>query len=87
MADETAGERNVGGLKAEPPAVPNAGPAALALRMEDITHWVLERVAKMPRAHKFALGDKLAEACLEVTCALVDATYMRSKLGGQKATE
>lgn len=49
--------------------------------MEDITHWIIERVAKMPREHKFALGDKLVEACLEVTCALVEATYTRDKLG------
>jgi hypothetical protein len=35
--------------------------------MEDITHWVVERVATMPREHKFALGDKPVEACLEVT--------------------
>jgi hypothetical protein len=52
----------------------------VALRMEDITHWVLERVAKMPREHKFALGDKLVEPCLEATCALVVATYVRDKL-------
>jgi len=48
--------------------------------MEDITHWVVERVAKMPRDHKFAIGDKLVEACLDVTCALVEATYVRDKL-------
>lgn len=48
--------------------------------MEDIAHWVIERVAKMPREHKFAIGDKLVEACLDVTCALVDATYTRDKL-------
>jgi hypothetical protein len=49
--------------------------------MEDVTHWVVERVAKMPREHKFAIGDKLVEACLDVTCALVEATYIRDKLG------
>jgi hypothetical protein len=49
--------------------------------MEDISHWVIERVAKMPREHKFAIGDKLVEACLDVTCALVEATYVRDKLG------
>jgi hypothetical protein len=49
--------------------------------MEDITHWVVQRVAKMPREHKFAIGDKLVEACLDVTCTLVEATYVRDKLG------
>jgi hypothetical protein len=48
--------------------------------MEDITHWVIERVAKMPREHKFAIGDKLVEACLDVTCGLLEATYVRDTL-------
>ncbi len=70
-----------GGPGAKPPAARDGSPAVAALRMEDITHWVIERVAKMPREHKFAIGDKLVEACLGVTCALVEATYIRDKLG------
>jgi hypothetical protein len=54
--------------------------AVICLRAEDITCWVLAAVAKMPRDHKFALGDKWVEACLEVTCVLVEATYVRDKL-------
>lgn len=69
-----------GGPGAKPPAKPDGNPAPVALRMEDITHWILGRVAKMPREHKFAIGDKLVETCLDVTCALVDATYARDKL-------
>jgi hypothetical protein len=49
--------------------------------MEEITHWVIERVAKMPREHKFAIGERLVDGCLDVTCALVEATYVRDKLG------
>ena len=30
----------------------------------------------MPREHKVANGDKLVEACLGVTCALVEVTYV-----------
>src|SRR5271165_1260992 len=73
-----------GGPGAKPPAQHGAqttAPAVVALRMEDISHWAIERVAKMPREHKFAIGDKLVEACLDVTCALVEATYVRDKLG------
>jgi hypothetical protein len=44
--------------------------------MEDLTHWVAQRVAKMPREHKFAIGDELVEACLDVTCGLVEATHV-----------
>jgi hypothetical protein len=64
--------------QATAPFKPGSG-AVVALRMEDITHWVIGRVAKMPREYKFALGDKLTEACLHVTCLLVEATYIRDK--------
>lgn len=77
-------EEKDGGPGAKPPGQHGAqttAPAVVALRMEDISHWVIERVAKMPREHKFAIGDKLVEACLDVTCALVEATYVRDKLG------
>ncbi|MBI5477237.1 MAG: four helix bundle protein, partial [Deltaproteobacteria bacterium] len=49
--------------------------------MEDITVWVIERVAKMPRDHKFTVGDKLVETCLEVTTLLVEASFTRDRLG------
>jgi hypothetical protein len=38
--------------------------------MEDLTHWVMERVAKMPREHRFTVGGRLLETCLEVTLLL-----------------
>lgn len=55
-------------------------PAGIALRMEDLTVWVIERVAKMPREHKFTVGDKLVESCLEVTTLLVEASFLRDKV-------
>lgn len=55
-------------------------PAVVALRMEDLTLWVLERAAKMPREHKFTLGDKLVETCLEATTLLTEASFVRDKL-------
>ncbi|MBI5479968.1 MAG: four helix bundle protein [Deltaproteobacteria bacterium] len=56
-------------------------PAVIALRMEDVTVWVIERTAKMPRDHKFTVGDKLVETCLEVTTLLVEASFTRDRLG------
>lgn len=55
--------------------------------MEDLSLWVVERVAKMPRDHKFTIGDRLIEACLTVTTLLIDATYTRDKrwLGANRA--
>ena len=74
-----------GGPGAQPPAsFPQANkrsePAYIALRMEDLTVWMVERVAKMPRDHKFTSGDKLVEVCLEVTGLLVEASFVRDKL-------
>jgi hypothetical protein len=47
--------------------------------MEELTLWVMQRVAQMPRAHKFTVGDRLVETCLDVTGALVDASFTRDK--------
>ena len=54
-------------------------PAVVALRMEDLTVWTSECVAKMPRSHKFTIGDKLEEACLQVTTLLVHASFVHDK--------
>ncbi len=59
---------------------PRSEPAAIALRMEDLTAWIIERTAKMPRDHKFTIGDKLVETCLDVTTSLVEASFIRDKL-------
>lgn len=55
-------------------------PAVVALRMEDLTVWVIERAAKFPRDHKFTVGDKLVETCLQVTTLLTEASYVRDKV-------
>ena len=34
----------------------------------------------MPREHKFTVGDRLIETCLEVTSGLVEASFVRDKL-------
>ena len=48
--------------------------------MEDLTTWTIERATKMPREHKFVVGDKLVETCLEITTLLVEASFARDKL-------
>lgn len=57
-----------------------ADPAVVALPMEDLAMWTLERVAKMPRDHKFTLGDKLVDTCLEIITLLTEASYVKDKL-------
>lgn len=48
--------------------------------MEDLTNWVIERIAKMAREHRFTLGDRLIETCLDTTTLLYEAAYTREKL-------
>jgi hypothetical protein len=51
MSSAGASGDNSGGPGAKPPAQPDGGrpvPAVVALRMEDIAHWVVQRVAKRP---------------------------------------
>lgn len=66
----------------EAPAGRKSGGTAapvIAVRMETLLAWVALRVAKFPREHKFTVGDRLVETCLDITCALVDASYTRDK--------
>ncbi|MCX5742209.1 MAG: four helix bundle protein [Proteobacteria bacterium] len=55
--------------------------------MEALLAWVVERVAKFPREHKFTVGDRLVETCLDVTCHLLDAAYRRDKQADQAAAQ
>jgi len=50
-------QRSSRGPGVEPPTLARGpAPAAIALQMEDLTLWVLERVAKFPRAHEFTVA-------------------------------
>ncbi|HQB46637.1 MAG TPA: four helix bundle protein, partial [Polyangiaceae bacterium] len=58
-----------------PPSLP-----PVVLQMEDLTLWIMLRVAKFPRDHRFTLGDRLIEACLSVLDDLVHAAFSRDKV-------
>jgi hypothetical protein len=47
--------------------------------MEGLLTWTAERVAKFPRDHKFTVGDRLLETCLDIMAALTEAAYRRDK--------
>ena len=69
------------GVQPERPAGRRPPPAApvIALRMEGLLTWTAERMAKFPRDHKFTVGDRLLETCLDVMSGLTDAAYRRDK--------
>ncbi|MEO7035203.1 MAG: four helix bundle protein [Polyangiaceae bacterium] len=58
-----------------------APPAVAALRMEPLTLWVVKRVEAFPRAHRFTVGERWIETCLDIQTALVEASYVRDKRG------
>jgi hypothetical protein len=84
MADEPShrGGEGAGPSGREAPGAQKSGPAAppvIAVRMETLLAWVVERVVKFPREHKFTVGDRLVETCLDITSHLVEASYRRDK--------
>jgi hypothetical protein len=56
-----------------------AAPAVAALRMEPVVVWVIQRVSHFPRNHKFTVGDRWIDTCLDVQSSLVQASYIRDK--------
>lgn len=41
--------------------------------------WLLPTVEKIPRSHKFTLGDRIEDTALDVLEALIEATYTRER--------
>ncbi len=82
VGGEAPGPRSFSAAGApKPPSKGASGEAAVcALRMEDLTVWAVERAAKFPRDHKFTVGDKWVETCLDVTTLLTEASFVRDKL-------
>lgn len=47
----------------------------------DYSKWLLERVENIPKCQRFVLGQRLANASMEVMELLVEAAYSRDKVG------
>lgn len=47
----------------------------------DWTLWVIPKVEKFPKSHRFSIGEKLVNASLETLLHLVDATYHARNAG------
>ena len=56
-----------------------AGEAQAVTRIYDILKWLLPQVSKLPRSHKFTLGDRITNLGLDVLMLLVEANYTRNK--------
>ena len=84
MTDKSSGSDEHGPKPSgrEAPVAQKTGPTAppvIAIRMEALLAWVVERVAKFSREHKFTVGERLVETCLDITGHLIEASYRRDK--------
>ena len=48
-------------------------------KVYDLILWLLNRIAKFPRSHRFVLGDRMENIALEVLELLIEAAYTRDK--------
>lgn len=58
-------------------AARQTGPAVEA--MYRFLLWLIPAVEKLPRSHKFTLGERITSAALDVLERLVEATYSRQR--------
>ncbi len=49
-------------------------------KIYDVLKWLMPQISKLPRSHKFTLGDRVANLGLDVLMLLVEASYTRDKL-------
>ena len=45
----------------------------------ELTLWYLKKIEKLPKNHRYSLGEKIQESLLELLLTLSDAIYTASK--------
>ena len=45
-----------------------------------LTRWLIQRVGKFPRSHRFVMGDRIEGAALDVLVTLTEAAYTKQKV-------
>ncbi len=49
-------------------------------QMYNLIKWLIPQIAKLPRSHKFTLGDRITNLVLDTLDLLIQAVYTRRKL-------
>ena len=49
-------------------------------QMYDLITWLMPQIAKLPRSHRFTLGDRITNLVLDTLDLLVQAVYTRRRL-------
>lgn len=63
------------------PTLPVTEPAIVVQKAYDWTLWIIPKVEKFPKSHRFALGEYIVRASIELLLNLVDATYQTRNAG------
>ncbi len=58
---------------------PEGGSPLAVQRAYDLTVWLLRKVEKFPRAHRYVLGDRLSTRALDLVELLTAAAYTSDK--------
>ena len=56
-----------------------AGELPAVSKMYDLIKWLIPQIAKLPRSHKFTLGDRITNLALDTLELLIQAVYTRNK--------
>jgi len=51
----------------------------IIVKTYNFTKWYIEKIAKLPRNHRFTLGEKIQNTLLELLMLLSDAIYSKNK--------
>jgi len=49
-------------------------------KMYDLIKWLIPTIAKLPRSHKFTLGDRITNLALDTLDLLIQAVFIRVSL-------
>ena len=60
-------------------------PAIVVQKAYDLTLWIIPKVEKFPRSHRFTIGQSLQNSSIELLMNLVDASYQSRNAGSLAA--
>jgi hypothetical protein len=56
-------------------------PAVVVQRAHDWASWIIPKVEKFPKAHRFSIAQRLVAASIELLMSLVDDSYQARNAG------
>ena len=51
----------------------------IIVKTYNLTHWYIEKLSRLPKNHRFTLGEKIQNTLLDLLMLLSDAIYSKEK--------